>query len=136
MDGAEGEFTFVSLAKCDPDDAKQQWRFPLSASEPYLASIDGKYCIQINGDRPWTGNRAVVWDCEAKSSDEIMQRLPGTRQGFQFLLDMTYDGGGKLCMSARNGRPAPTCSDFEKLRVSVASTAPGTSAELRAFALY
>lgn len=162
--------TFVSVAKCEaagtPGSAKQQWTFPLSAAEPYLAfagpaaarKVDtdvnsaagasaaaaadsaSQMCIQINGAAPWTGNRAVVWDCEANSWDEVVQLLPGAGQGLhKIMIDMSSGGGGKLCASTRLHSPAPvrSCDELGALRFTITEAAAGAPApQIRSFAVY
>ena len=40
-----------------------------------LAAASAQQCIQILGDSPWTGQRAIIWDCQGEKKNE--KRRPG-----------------------------------------------------------
>ena len=35
-----------------------------------LAAASAQQCIQILGDSPWTGQRAIIWDCQGEKKNE------------------------------------------------------------------
>jgi hypothetical protein len=119
-------------------------------------------CVQINGDHPWTGNRAVVWDCQAASADEVVVALPASlgvggfknlllhpradaSGGHKLMIDMSSYGGGKLCMTTRTNQPVPPppiqgCAELEALQFEITETPPAAASapppQIRAFAVY
>ena len=156
-DGAASRFQFVSATPCSSGGgasavvSQQQWTYPWKAGQPALAfkHVSGTpMCIQINGDRPWVGNRAVVWDCQDGATDEAVALLPTTRSstahgeggGHRMQIDMTSDGGSKLCMAVRAGLPPPppppSCAGVEALRFTVTEQATAVPTSLRELAVY
>jgi len=94
-----------------------------------------KYCLQIAGDHPWTGNGAILWDCVAGSWDEVVAELPAGEQtssksnaGNRLQIDMSQGGGPKLCLGG--GRPPPSkstlCAKAEALRFVLTDAANST----------
>lgn len=161
LDGLPHQFQFVSAKPCKGT-VQQRWKFPWKPGQPALAFAGGaggasttttasqkntaaarvsQQCIQINGDSPWTGNRAVVWDCQEGAADEHVDVLPTSPVGFEKLkIDMSSYGGGPLCMAVRAGMgppaPPPSCEGIEALRFSVTEIASSGPAALRQFAVY
>jgi hypothetical protein len=40
-----------------------------------LAASSAQQCIQILGDSPWTGQRAIIWDCQGEKKNETRAAL-------------------------------------------------------------
>jgi hypothetical protein len=170
LDGPPSRFQFVSATLCSPAATKststssssggsggggqQQWAYPWKAGQPALAfngttAPGNAMCIQINGDRPWTDHRAVVWDCADNAADEAVALLPPARAlgavadaagAHRMQIDMTGDGGPKLCMAVRAGLPPPppppSCAGVEALRFTVTELATAVPASLRELAVF
>ena len=116
--GAPARFAFVSASTCDPT-ARQTWLYPSSnRSGVATLAFDGspggraaahtvQMCVQIDGGKPYTGNDAMVWDCQPGARDEAVTLLPGAHGGHKLRIDMTYLGAGPLCMAVRRDLPPP-----------------------------
>lgn len=149
LDGPPDRFQFVSAKACrgtnDNGAAQQHWKFPWEPGQPALAfagaTATSPKCIQILGSSPWTGQRAIVWDCQENSADEHFDELPSTPAGVEKLkIDMSSYGGGPLCMAVRAavGPPPPpaSCDGLQAIRFSVTESASSSPAALRQLAVY
>ena len=166
LDGLPHQFQFVSAKPCKGT-MQQHWKFPWKPGQPALAFAGGgggartaatvatttashnktaaalvtQQCVQILGNAPWIGQRAIVWDCQDGAADEHVDMLPTTPAGFEKLkIDMTSYGSGPLCMVVRAGvgppAPRPSCEGIDALRFSVTESASSNPAALRQFAVY
>ena len=141
-------FQFVSAKPCrsanDRGASQQRWKIPWKPGQPALAfagrTANTHQCIQILGDSPWTGQRAVVWDCQENSADEHFDELPTTSTGVKLKIDMSSYGGGPLCMAVRAAvappPPPASCEGIQAIRFSVTESASSSPAALRQLAVY
>ena len=148
LDGPPVRFQFVSAKPCrsanDRGASQQRWKLPWKPGQPALAfagrTANTHQCIQILGDSPWTGQRAVVWDCQENSADEHFDELPTTSTGVKLKIDMSSYGGGPLCMAVRAAvappPPPASCEGIQAIRFSVTESASSSPAALRQLAVY
>ena len=119
LDSAPRRFAFVSASPCDPS-ARQSWLYPhtnvsgaatlsFAGAAPAGKNNNGTtaMCVQIDGGKPWSGNAAIVWDCQPGAKDEAVKLLPGSHGGHKLQIDMTPLGAGPLCAAVRRDLPPP-----------------------------
>jgi hypothetical protein len=167
------------MAKCAASGAgaadQQLWSYDnTDSTRPYYRYMASglswqansqQYCVQIDGDLPWRGNNAVVWDCTPGSWDELMVPIDlpsaaGTSSGnaatsaspgyvggqvrgsslnsTRLMIDMAQGGGPQLCMSSKGTPPRhdTPCSNIASVEVRITQTADTKPPTIRRLAAY